>query len=218
MRINYKDRILQGAKELFYLHGIKKITMDDIARHLSISKKTIYKEYADKNDIVKAICVREFSVHKSKIDILQQKADNAIDAITGIMKYVHEYLDKINPNYFYDMQKYHPKAWKVYIEFKNNYIISSVIGNLKQGQEEKLYRDNLNIDIISRLRIAEMNAALDTELYPPNNFRLVDIHDELLSHFLQGITTLKGHRLINKYFNIHDSENVRAESVFAEKN
>ena len=215
MRTNYQEKILEGARQLFYQHGIKKITMDDIASHLSISKKTIYREFADKNEIVKGICLIDFEQHRSIIDKHQTNSENAIKAIVQIMKYVHEYLDGINPEYFYNMQKYHSSAWNLYIEFKSKFIINSVVKNLLKGQQEGLYRSNLNINILSRLRIAEMDAALDTDLYPPSEFSLVEINDELLRHFLQGITTIKGHQLINEYLKIDEAGNAQNEMVYA---
>lgn len=217
MRVNYKRKILQGARELFYLHGIKKITMDDIAKHLSISKKTIYKEFADKNEILESICRIDFDKHKKEIDERQVYSENAIDAIVQIMQYVHEYLDGINPDYFYDMKKYHADAWAAYLNFKNKYVLTSVTENLERGEQEDLYRNDLNKDIISKLRIAEMDVALNTDLYPLGEYNLVDIHDELLRHYLQGITTLKGHKLINKYFNIYEVDHTETDKVFAIK-
>ena len=214
MILDYKQRILLGGRELFYKHGIKKITMDDIARHLRISKKTIYKEFKDKNEIVVGICHLDFSEHQTHLEEINNNSENAIDAFVKLMQYVSSYLDSVNANYFYDMQKYHAEAWNVFKQFKHKYVIHTVAENLKLGQNENLYRNNLNIDIIAKLRVAEMDAALNIELYSPDDYKLAEIHEELLRHYLQGITTIKGHRLINKYFDIYDTDNSESESIY----
>lgn len=216
--MDYKQRILLGGRELFYKHGIKKITMDDIARHLSISKKTIYREFKDKNKIVVGICQLDFSEHQSRLEYIEQQSENAIDSFIKIMNYVSTYLDSVNANYFYDMQKYHPDAWNEFKQFKHTYVIQSIAKNLESGQSEDLYRNNLNIDVLAKLRVAEMDAAMNTDLYSPEKYKLAELHEELLRHYLQGITTIKGHRIINKYFNVYDSDNSESEMLYEIKN
>ena len=188
--------------------------MDGIARHLKISKKTIYREFKDKNEIVVGICQSDFTGHQYQLEQIEQQSENAIDSFVKIMNYVNTYLDSVNANYFYDMQKYHPDAWNEFKQFKHTYVIKSIVKNLELGQAEDLYRNDLNIDILAKLRVAEMDAAMNTELYSPEKYNLSDLHEELLRHYLQGITTIKGHRMINQYFNVYDSENLQSESVY----
>lgn len=192
--------------------------MDDIARHLSISKKTVYREFKDKNEIVVCICQLDFSEHQFQLEQIEVQSENAIDSFIEIMNYVSSYLDSLNAKYFYDMQKYHPDAWNEFKQFKHTYVIQSIIRNLELGQSEDLYRNNLDIGILAKLRVAEMEAAMNTELYPPEKYKLTDIHEELLRHYLQGITTIKGHRIINKHFNVYDSENSEFEMLYESKN
>lgn len=189
--------------------------MDEIARHLSVSKKTIYKEFKDKNEIVIEICEGDVNQHRSALPLIENSAENSIAAIVKIMDYVNDYLNSFNPLYFYDMQKYHPKAWNVFKQFKLSFVIESVSKNLRKGQEEKLYRNDLNIEIIAKLRIAEMDAALDADLFSPLEHKLAEVHTEFLRHYLQGITTIKGHRMINKYFNVYDLDNVESDTNYA---
>ena len=61
-----KDKILKGAEELFMKYGARSISMDDIARHLSVSKKTLYQHFADKDTLISELCrhdFREFATH-----------------------------------------------------------------------------------------------------------------------------------------------------------
>jgi AcrR family transcriptional regulator len=93
-------------------YGIKSLTMDDISRHLGISKKTLYLVATDKKDLVKQ-CV-ELTVNAEECmlcDITAQKG-NAIDEMFDVNKRISQKLQNVQPAVMYDLQKYYPEAWK----------------------------------------------------------------------------------------------------------
>src|ERR1700753_3107574 len=105
----------------------------------------------------------------------------------------------MNPNLFYDLQKYHPKVWKLFKRFKEDCIENMVEESIRKGIEQGLVRSDINTKIIARLRMEEVEMAFDAETFPPEKFKIIDIQLSLLDHFLHGICTLKGHKLINKH-------------------
>ena len=110
-----------------------------------------------------------------------------------------EMFNRMHAKLFYDLQKYHPDAWQLFIEYKENYILSIIEKNLKRGIEEGLYRENLNVKIMARLRAFQIEMAFNPAIFPPEKFNLVDIQLQMIDHFLRGIATDKGHKMINKY-------------------
>jgi TetR/AcrR family transcriptional regulator, cholesterol catabolism regulator len=204
--MNIEDRILLGAKELFYKFGIRSITMDDVAKHLAISKKTIYNYFRDKNEIVMKCCDHDL---KDRECVFKHITDNSTDAIAQIMqlmKHMGSMFSQMNPNLFYDMQKYHPSVWRMFKDFKEKNVMEMIEQNLLRGIAQGLYRKDINIAVIARLRIEEVEMAMNPAIYPPDKFNLAQVHVVLMDHFLHGITTLKGHRLINKYKQIEEEE------------
>ncbi len=101
-------RILAGAEELFSRFGIKNVTMDEIARHLGMSKKTIYLHYIDKNKLVQEVVNRMIQAHDHQCKEFESKSENAINEIFLIMNYMNAFFSQMNPNLFFDMQRYHP--------------------------------------------------------------------------------------------------------------
>lgn len=199
-----QQRIIQGANELFSQYGIKSVTMDDIARHLSISKKTIYTVFEDKNDLVRQLMRQTFEGHMKMIDEGCANADNAVEEILEVMSCVKKIMGAMNPSLFYDMQKYHTDAWLLFKEFRNGYIQEKVKNNLKKGIEEGNYRNDINIDILAKLRIEQVDMAFNPFIFPSDKFNIPQVILELTRHYLYGIATLKGHRLINKYLGFAD--------------
>lgn len=201
-----KDRILNSAREQFYKYGVKRITMDDIARQLGISKKTIYQEYEDKNTLLMDLAKVDIKKHTDQIEQTAKIAVNAVDEIVKTMKYMSETFAQINPTMLYDLQKYHINAWKHYEAFKTNCVTTVVQKNMKRGIKEELYRSDIDIKILTQLRIIEMEFSLNHDFYNQHQFEFVKVQLELIKHFLFGIATLKGHKLINKMLNVKDIE------------
>jgi len=193
------ERILEAASELFFRHGIKSITMDAIAAHLGMSKRTIYDSYEDKHAIVKALTRQELAAQEKELIGIRKKSKNSIDEIMQAMNCVGDVFGRINPAVFYDLQKFHPDAWKQFREFKEQRMQSFIEENLKHGIRQELYRKDLKVKILARLRIEEVEMGFDPVIFPPSKFNLPEVQLVLLDHFLHGIVTLKGHHLIHKY-------------------
>jgi AcrR family transcriptional regulator len=199
-------RILQRAEELFRRYGIKNVTMDEIARHLGVSKKTIYQFYDDKNKMVLSLVQQEILCHNNQFEDFRVKSKNAIEEILHIMQYMSGMFAKTNPNLFIDMQRYHPDAWQEFRNFKEKNALEQVIRNLERGREEGLYRNDFSIKILARLRLEEIEMAMNPMIYPPDKFSIHEVQIQVLDHFLHGICTLRGHKMLNKYKQIQEEE------------
>ena len=201
-----KDRILKGAEELFFKYGIKSITMDDIAKHLGISKKTIYQFYSDKNEVVETLMTQRLKKNECEFQQIAKQSSNVIAEVFEMMKHVGVMFSQMNPNLFYDLQKYHPNAWKLFKKFKEECIERMVEDSVKHGIKQGLVRADINTKIVTRLRMEEVEMGFNPQAFPPDKFKIVDVQLALLDHFLHGICTLKGHKLINKYKQVTEEE------------
>jgi AcrR family transcriptional regulator len=194
-----RDKILMGALELFLKYGIRSVSMDDIARHLSISKKTIYQYFVDKDDIVTQGTINHFEKAQTGFDGLTNASKNALDELMRIQIYMRKNMQDINPSLLFDLKKYHAKAWNAWMDHKNKHIREQVVRNLKQGMEEGLYRTNLNPEILAVLRIESIQWLYDGQIVPNEKYKMVDIQMQMLDHFMYGLLTEKGRKLYEKY-------------------
>lgn len=197
--INTKDRIRQKADELFMRYGLRSVSMDDIANSLGISKKTIYQFFADKNELVDAVLEGTLSYNKQNCDKNRADASNAIDEIFLSMDVVEQLFRNMHPSVIFDMQKYHPQAFSRFLKHKNEYLYNTVSKNLERGIEEQLYRPEIDIEILSRFRVESLLLSFNPEFYIGQKRTLAEVEHQLLEHFLYGIASLKGHKLILKY-------------------
>jgi len=205
-QLESEDRILLGAGDLFSRFGIKNVTMDEIAKQMGISKKTIYQHYQDKNKLVIAVVKGMIINHDTQCCEFEKKSENAIDEILLVMNYMNGFFSQMNPNFFFDMQRYHAQAWQQFLKFKEDTILEQVIKNLEKGRSEGLFRQDFNLKILARLRVEEIEFAMSAKYFSPNKYNLQDVQTQLLDHFLHGICTLKGHKLLNKYKQLQEDE------------
>jgi AcrR family transcriptional regulator len=194
-----KDRILLKAHELFNRYGIRSVSMDDIAAQLGMSKKTLYQYYTDKDELVNAVFSGMMDENKIKCKQCQSGGDNAIHEIFLSFDMVQDMLSNMNPSVLFDMQKYHPSAFKKFEDYRNNFLYKIIRGNLEKGISEELYREDIDVDILTRYRLHSIMLSFDSDIFPSNKTKLVYIELQLLEHFLWGIATAKGQKLILKY-------------------
>lgn len=194
-----KDRILMKSLELFHKYGIRQVTMDEIASQLGMSKKTIYSYYADKDELVDAVACEHIKQNTESCECDRIKAENAVHEIFLAMDMVQEMFATMNPTVLFYLEKYHYKSYQKFSKHKNEYMYKIVFNNLKWGIEEGLYRSELNLDIISKFRIETMFLPFNIDVFTPGKFSLTKIELEIMEHFLYGVVTSKGQKLISKY-------------------
>lgn len=176
--------------------GVKSVTMDDVSRELKISKKTLYKYFKDKPDLVNQVLIQHCKEEVVSTSIISENFDNAIDELIEITKYVGVQLQQIHPSIHYDLEKYYPEAWKVFTEHKEKYIYECVSKNLKRGIDQGLYRSNLNIPIISKIYISRIDIVFDSTVFPVDQFKFTDVHTEMMRYHIRGIASEKGIRYL----------------------
>jgi TetR/AcrR family transcriptional regulator, cholesterol catabolism regulator len=194
-----KERILKTAVDLFWRYGVKSVTMEDIAKELGISKKTIYQHFVDKDAIVEQVIEKELDCEKTDIDRLESEARDPIHEVILASDYMRATLGTMSPALLYDLKKYHPKAWNLFQKHKQEHIVHSISDNLRRGIQQGLYRHDINIDVLARLRIEQIEMAFDNTIFPHQTYSMMDIQIEFTHHFLRGLLTEDGFKLYNTY-------------------
>ncbi|MCA6440068.1 MAG: TetR/AcrR family transcriptional regulator [Sediminibacterium sp.] len=194
-----QDRIIEKAHELFFRYGIKAVTMDDIASHLGVSKKTIYQFYADKDALVNAIVMVETEQDEAECARHRKESENAIHEVFLALDMMQEMMSTMNPGIIFELKKYHPAAFKLFNDHKNKFLYKVVKENIEKGKKEELYRSDVDPDILAKFRIESFFVPFNPELFPTAKYSLLDVQAILSEHFLYGIATAKGQKLIAKY-------------------
>jgi TetR/AcrR family transcriptional regulator, cholesterol catabolism regulator len=194
-----RERILNAAEGLFMKFGIRSVTMDEIAAEIGISKKTIYLTFEDKDAIVHEIASGRMSFEQAECERVYLEAENPIDEVFKEIECMRTHSATLNPMIVYDLKKYHPKTWQLFQDHKQSVFLEITRRNLREGIEQGLYRSEINIEILSKLRMEEIDFAFDVTVFPPEKFMQFEVHKAFIDHFLHGIMTEKGLAIYRQY-------------------
>ena len=184
--------------EVYMKFGIKSVTMDELARQLGMSKKTIYTFVKDKNDLVEQCIEFAQKGEMCEIEALTQANEHAIDELFAIGELISEKLRAVHPSIFFDLQKYHPNAYKMMNCHREDLISESVISNLKRGKSQGLYRENLDEIIISKMYLSFINVLFSGEAFPQKDFSFIQVYSEYFRYHVRGIASDKGLKYLEK--------------------
>jgi len=192
-----RERIIQGAADLFRIYGIRAVTMDSLATHLGISKRTIYEIFSDKDEIL--ISVMQWMAEKQKVLVsrILEESENAIVAIFRLLESNSDHFQNISPAFHADLKKYHYEAL---IKSNDKGLMPDFINNIKvieRGIKEKLFRRDINPDIVNRCLYSLGRSIMDFDLYPFDDFSRRDVVKNVFINYMKGISTTEGIELIN---------------------
>jgi len=196
-----QEKIIEKATALFLNLGFKSVTMDDLAHEMGISKKTIYAHFANKTELVEACTLHVFQKISLGIDYICSLKENPIEELYAIKKFVMLHLKDERSSPQYQLQKYYPKIYQRLTEKQYEVMNDCVVDNVKKGIEMGIYRDNLNIDFVSRIYFSGVTSIKDQRLFPNDKFPVTILMDEYLEYHLRGIITPKGRKILNELIN-----------------
>ncbi len=194
-----KNRILRGATELFAKYGFRSVSMDDIAHHLGISKKTIYQHFSDKDEIVNLTIAHHLSDARSYLQAISENASDAIDFLIKVNQRLTQSLQETASGLVLDLRKYHQSSWKQVENFRKAFLFQLLLRNIQLGIEAGVFRPDINADVIARLRLEEASMPLDSEVFPREKFDRATVSFAILDHFITGVSTEKGMKLYHQY-------------------
>lgn len=196
MKNKHTEKLLQKSRELFMKFGIKNLTMDDIARELCISKKTIYQSVDNKAELVEKVIQNYLEEENADLDAIYAKANNAIDEIIAIIDYFIQRMREFNSTAMYDMKKHYPEAWNLYNNYRFNNALKRIVENLQRGVEDGTYRTDMNVDAIGRIYLGGIDNLFNPEFFPVPKYNFLDIYKEYLNYHLRGIVTPQGLKIL----------------------
>lgn len=191
-----KEKIIKESTQLFFRHGIRSITMDDIAKEIGISKKTLYLHFENKNELLLSCMEANECEEKNILSSFQNLAKNAIDEMIMVASYVEQKLQKISPTLIYDVQKYHSSAWEQIHKMHYQEVYRVIQENLTKGIAEGLYRDDFNVDIVSKIYVQTSVMGINSDFFAPCQYDLAEVIKTNIFYHIHGVVSEKGLALL----------------------
>jgi AcrR family transcriptional regulator len=187
-----KESLIQRATSVFMSLGVRAVNMADLSSELGISKKTLYKYFSDKRDLILQCMAWHCSQMEHVIQEAKSTSENTIEAELKLIRFIHQVTCDMHPSMLYDLNKYHPKAFRFVNDRHDEILRGTMEENIRRGQAEDVYRDDVNPEVASRLLIGlshEVRAmAEDAAISIP----LSKLYLESALYHIRAIATAKG--------------------------
>jgi len=198
MEVAIEQKVLAKSVEFFMKYGVKSVSMDDIARGLGMSKKTLYTVVDSKADLISASLMYHQKFEKAFINNARKEADDAIQEMITISRFIIKILRQHNPSLAFEVQKYYPDVWEKIEAFHKDFIGQFVLENIKAGIEEGYYRDEIHPVIMQKLYNARLKVLIDADVFPIDEFPRAELYEEFITHHMRGMMTAKGIKRFEK--------------------
>ena len=206
-RQNLKVMILNVAMQEFYSNGIRNVKMDDIARKLQISKRTLYEIHGNKEELLLEGLMRDEARFESQLQqFTQSKKRNVMEVVMKFFQMQMKRLSQVNPCFFVELHKYDLIVSFLEKIHKERNVRSVLF--FKTGVEEGLFRNDLDYELISRLCEEMTRNVMEKELY--RLYDLQHIFRNIIIVFVRGFATKEGIAVIDKFL---EQEGRQAEVV-----
>jgi len=187
-----KNTILKKSGGIFLKLGFKSVTMDDIANELAISKKTIYKFFKNKEDLVdKTVSFLHEIMHKAVVRICDV-GYNAIQENFEIRKMFKDLLKNSDDSPMFQLKKYYPKTYRKIMAKEYTMFKDCILQNIEKGVSDGLYRKNLDVELTTKFYFSLAMSVHDSSLYTYNRNTLNKLETSVLEYHTRAIATRKG--------------------------
>jgi len=191
-----QEKWLRRIAELFMRLGIKSLTMDDVARELGISKKTLYQFVENKDDLVKKVIELHLSQECNRSEEVARLAKDALDEMLIVIKESVGDMQSMKANIVYELQKYHRDAWDLLQDYQRGFLFKIVKDNLERGIQEGYYRNDFDVDITAKLHLVQSFAIFDETWFPKPPYSGETLFREAIMLYLQSILSEKGRQAL----------------------
>lgn len=202
-----KAKIIEEASDLVMQFGIRAVTMDDIAKNLGISKKTIYQYFKDKKELVNTVTQQHLQVEEERFLSSVKDSKDSIHELILVSQCLRETMKDMKMNVLNELQKFYPEAWKQYEHFKNKVMKQTIMHTIIRGQKEGYFRVSIDPELVATMRMEQVQTFMLKNLVPREKYSIAEVQMHLFDHFIHGLFTIKGHQLFNQYNNIKENQN-----------
>lgn len=198
------DNILEKVAKLYNKYGIKSITMDDVAKELGISKKTLYQYVENKNELVSKAIDYQLNERGCTFEKIAKKEQNAIEKLLEVGVYIVKTIKDYNPSTEYDLKKYYPEIFTKLDKVRKERMYQAIIKNIQKGKDEGLYRLDMNDKIIAQIQVSRFLNINANELFNTEDILEPQYILELFIYHIRGIANKKGIEVLEKTLKVID--------------
>lgn len=202
--MNGKTEILEKAIGWFYQQGVKDLTEARISEYLSPENPLFPEVFRDKEDLV----LQAIEHNLNTLDVFPAhiigQATNPVEEIILMFKCCADQVQHVHPGFFIQLQYLYPSAWNIYQRHVQINYYYQFYDLLNEGIGQKMFRHDINLEIVTKLLIEQLNVMHNTHLFPKHRYNLGEVFRSIYLYYLKGISTEKGGQVAENFFSAHN--------------
>lgn len=201
------EKIIRESTELFSRYGIRNLSMDDICREISISKKTLYQYVENKAELIRAIMTSMMNDPAGKERWESIKHLNAIDQLLESSRLICSNMRRLPASATFELKKYYPDIFNEFSQKKKDQVYDAIVENIRKGISEGFYRSDLDVELVARLYVQKLENIHNPEFLEAAAMSPDAVFKVMFDNHIRGITNAKGleyyeNQLSNKNSNL----------------
>ena len=184
-----KDQILEHASERYLSSGISKVSIDELASELGMSKKTVYKFFPGKETLLKSIV--NLVTHRTQKQIQQVVSSDLPfeQKMTKMLVIIGKLLSRMSRQFVRDMQRFAPALWKEIETFRREHALVYLKQMFQQAKDEKIFREDLDTDLFYLVFISSVEAIVNPAVLTEHSFSAQEAFNGILKLLVEGALT-----------------------------
>jgi AcrR family transcriptional regulator len=192
------ERLLMTAMQEFMQYGFSRISMDDLAIRMGMSKKTLYKYYPSKEELVKAV----LELRKQRVGELMSFIETKVpkhafgEKIVQVSQKVAEFLSEIQPHVMFDLKKSFPLIFDDFDTFRKASIVKGFTIALNEGRASGVFRDDIPIELAVHMHLTLISTMMNPEYLSSQQYTPLQVFTMILRCTMEGLCTNKGRSIV----------------------
>ncbi|MDR0834461.1 MAG: TetR/AcrR family transcriptional regulator [Candidatus Symbiothrix sp.] len=192
-----RNRIIEEARHLFLKQGIKSMTMSDIANHMGISKRTLYEQFQDKEELLEACLTTHNEQMCAEVRRIAESSENLISIMMRMYAQHLNDTHQVNKTFIYDLRKYYHRIYQQ-MEQSHTERLDVFMPVFQKGIDEGLIRDDINLEVCLWLMKSQFRSLMVDDFMPTDRISINEFARVIILNFVRGIATPKGYTLIDE--------------------
>ena len=184
-----RERILEKARDEFLARGFSKVTLDEIAADLGISKKTLYKSYPSKEELLKAALHSMMRSAGWELERIISSEKPFVEKLAEALMTMGKYISKLRRESIVDVQRFSPSLWKDLEKFRKEHILSNLLPMIAQARKEKIFRQDVDEQVLFQMLVSSIQGIIRPEVLAQQSFSAQDAARSIFRVIFEGALT-----------------------------
>lgn len=199
-----REEILEAALDFFYKYGVREANETELFKGIGVTPNEFYSMFKSKDEVLNEAVEYNQTRQEKIYASLRNKAKNAVEEIMSVLKHGADVMKKVNPIFVTDIMNYYPQIMERGAEYSQDYTLNLYSDIINRGIKEKLFRSDINIQIVTRVILQNGYVFLNYRTFPPDKYSPGEVLRSIYLYYFRGLCQPEGARLIDEYFSEHN--------------